>query len=71
MTGGNILRLLALAGILSLTGCRAFCERHYPETNYAPNSGCAPQPCCTPASYGPVQAQPCAPAPGAWNVPAR
>lgn len=69
MKGGTILRFLAVAGILSLAGCRNYCERNYPAPGYAPNSGCTPQPCCAPASNYPVQAQPCAPAPG-WNVPA-
>jgi len=68
MTSGRILRLLALIGALSLTGCRAWCDRYYGQPGYG-NCGCAPQPCCAPASYSPVQAQPCAPAAPGWNVP--
>ena len=68
MTSGRILRVLALIGVLSLTGCRAWCERQCaPYNNCA--CPCAPQPCCAPASNYPVQAQPCAPAAPAWNVP--
>jgi hypothetical protein len=68
MTGGRIVRLLALAALLALTGCRSWCERHYPEPNYAGNC-CQPQPqpCCAPATNYPLQ--PCAPAAPAWNTP--
>jgi hypothetical protein len=67
MASLRIVKLLALAGIVCLVGCRGYCERNYP----APAAvGCAQpqQPCCTPASYTPLQ--PCAPTPGAWNAPA-
>jgi hypothetical protein len=74
MTGGRIVRLLALAGLLALTGCRAFCDRYYEHNcppGYNNNCGCAapPPPCCAPVSNYPVQAQPCAPAAPGWNVP--
>ncbi len=69
MTSGRILRFLALAGALSLTGCRAFCDRYYPPPAYgAQGCGCQPQPpCCAPASNYPVQ--PCAPAQPVWGAP--
>ena len=72
MASLRIVKLLALAGVVCLLGCRGYCERNYPAVSG--QAGCAPcaavqQPCCTPAGYTPVQATPCAPQPGAWNTP--
>ena len=69
MKVGRIVRLAALAAALCLAGCRAWCDRYYPPSNYGGNCCCPPQPCCAPVSNYPVQAQPCAPAAPAWNVP--
>jgi hypothetical protein len=69
MASLRIIKLLAFVGVMSLMGCRGYCERNYPA---ASGCGCAPvaqQPCCTPAGYTPVQATPCGPQPGAWNTP--
>jgi len=68
MKSGRILKLMALIGALSLTGCRAWCDRYNPPAGYG-NCGCscAPQPCCAPASNYPLQ--PCAPAAPNWSVP--
>jgi hypothetical protein len=73
MVGVRIIKLLALAGVVCLMGCRGYCERNYPAVSGQANCGCAPvaqQPCCTPAGYTPVQATPCVvPQQGAWNTP--
>ena len=64
MASLRIIKLLALAGVACLIGCRGYCERKYPAVSGAPGCGCAPvaqQPCCTPAGYTPVQATPCPP----------
>jgi hypothetical protein len=69
MASLRIIKLLALAGVVCLMGCRGYCERNYPAVSgQAGCAPCAPQPCCTPASNYAVQ--PCAQPPGAWNVPA-
>ncbi len=69
MTSGRLLRFLALgAAALALAGCRAWCDHNYPQ-NCAPACGCQPQPCCTPPSNYPVQAQPCAPTQPVWGPP--
>ena len=61
----RIIKLLAFAGVVCLMGCRGYCERNYPAVSG--QAGCAPQPCCTPASNYAVQ--PCAPAQGGWQHP--
>jgi hypothetical protein len=61
MASLRIIKLLAFVGVMSLMGCRGYCERNYPAAGTA-GCGCAPaaqQPCCTPAGYTPVQATPC------------
>ena len=68
MASIRIIRLLALAGVACLIGCRGYCERNYPAVS-GTACGCAPvqQPCCAPASNYPVQAQPCTPQQSGWH----
>ena len=72
MTSVRIIKLLALAGVVCLMGCRGYCERNYPAVSG--QAGCVPcaqqqqQPCCAPASNYPLQ--PCGPAQTPWTVPA-
>lgn len=67
MSAKPFLISLTLALVLLTTGCRSFCERHYPcpAPAPAPTTACVPcVPCVPTASYS-------APAPAAtWNSPA-
>lgn len=62
MSAKRFLITFALAALLAATGCRTYCERHYPCPTPAPAACCVP--CPPTASYAP-------PAPvQTWSNPA-
>ena|GEM_PF-2677293 len=69
MASLRIIKLLALAGVVCLMGCRGYCERNYPAVSGQAGCACPPQPCCGPASNYPVQPQPCNNQQGTWQHP--
>jgi hypothetical protein len=68
MTAKRLWMAAALAIVAATTGCRTWCEHHYP----CPQPVCAaPNPCCAPAAgYAPVPAAPPAAAVSQnWGAP--
>lgn len=61
MAGKRMWIAVALAGMLSATGCRTWCERHYcpaPVQYSGASPGYACVPCCPATSYAPPAAGP-------------
>jgi hypothetical protein len=67
MTGKRWVILAALAALLVSTGCRGWCEHHYPCPQQAAYPATAPC-CCVPCAPTTVSAAP-APPPN-WSAPA-
>ena len=61
MSAKRFLITFALAALLATTGCRTWCERHYPCP--------APAPCCVPCTPTASYSAPAAPPPQNWTAP--
>ncbi len=71
MPGMRCAKWVALVGVLALTGCCSWCDKHCPNCHqpapaaYPPCVPCCPAPACAPApvAYGPAPAA----APQTWQ----